>query len=414
MKKVLIVPFDLTRPGESPISLSIASLSAYLKNDARYGKEFNMEIFSINMLENKEIQAKDVFEQLTETYQIEKFDFIFLSCYIWSEHITNPLIRLLRKAGYKNVIGLGGYQITYSHTPTLEYPDCQIFITGYGEVSLLKAITEEQKYPVLFRDVPDIACLPSPYLSGEISIKHGQRMVRMETLRGCPYRCNFCAHRDLLTNKVYLFPEERVFEELAFFKYHDVQKINILDPIFNMGQRATKILEKIRDIDFQGLVSLQTRFENIRGEKGRKFLDLCSQISAHLEFGVQSIHASEYNAVNRPNKIEHIAQVMAELNKRGISYEISLIYGLPNQTYDSFCQSIEYVKNHGCIDIKAYPLMLLKGTELYYQKEVYNFREETIGDYQIPVVVSSNSFTESEWQQMHEIANSLVMNERYL
>ena len=101
-------------------------------------------------------------------------------------------------------------------------------------------------------------------------------------------------------------------------------------------------VNEIKRIHLDALVSLQTRFENIRGKTGEQFLELCSQLNVHLEFGVQSINASEYIAVNRPNKLKHIEQVIKKLNGYGISYEISLIYGLPNQTYKSFLKSIDY------------------------------------------------------------------------
>lgn len=74
---------------------------------------------------------------------------------------------------------------------------------------------------------------------------------------------------------------------------------------------------------------------------------------------------------------------------RGISYEVSLIYGLPGQTLDSFQRGIDHLQRKGCTVIKAWPMMLLPGTKLCDQKEQWGMEEEPIGEFRIPVVTSS-------------------------
>ncbi|MGB0432498.1 MAG: hypothetical protein ACPGLV_18625, partial [Bacteroidia bacterium] len=103
---------------------------------------------------------------------------------------------------------------------------------------------------------------------------------------------------------------------------------------------------------------------------------------------------------------------LSDLNKRKISYEISLIYGLPNQTVRSFQQSIDFLQQNGCNNITAFPLMLLKGTELYNQKSKWKMKEEPLGKFKIPTVTSSKSFDKSDWLEMKEIANNLMSNAR--
>jgi len=98
---------------------------------------------------------------------------------------------------------------------------------------------------------------------------------------------------------------------------------------------------------------------------------------------------------------------MQELKKRNISYEVSLIYGLPSQTLQSFTKSIEFLRKNGCNNIKAFPLMLLKGTELYLEKKKYKMEEKIINEFDIPVVVKSDSFTEDDWYKMKEKAETL-------
>lgn len=136
-------------------------------------------------------------------------------------------------------------------------------------------------------------------------------------------------------------------------------------------------------------------------------------MNVYLEFGIQTIHDEELLPINRRNNRHIIENILQRLNSSGIAYEVSLIYGLPNQTYSSFKGTIEFLKFNDCSLIKAYPLMLLKGTELYAMRDKWNFKEKVMGDFHIPVVVSSNSFNENEWSRMKELAESLEPCERY-
>jgi radical SAM superfamily enzyme len=154
---------------------------------------------------------------------------------------------------------------------------------------------------------------------------------------------------------------------------------------------------------------LQTKFELIKGEKGKQFLDLAAEINAYLEFGIQTIVESECNAINRHNDKTFIKNVLRELKARKINYEVSLIYGLPTQTVDTFQYNIDFLQSNGCENITAYPLMLLKGTELYEQKKLWKFVERKMGDFHLPTVVSSNTFSERDWLKMKEISDNILL-----
>jgi hypothetical protein len=189
----------------------------------------------------------------------------------------------------------------------------------------------------------DFSEIPSPYLTNEILISENQKMVRWETQRGCPYKCSFCSHRDLTKNKVYKHGKDKILEELALFKTKKVKRINIIDPVFNAGKDYLAYMQHIYELGLSAELTLQTRFEMIKGETGKLFLDLSEKTNAHLEFGVQTIIPDEYNAINRPNDNNLIGKLLPELKSRNISYEISLIYGLPFQTLDTFRYSIDFL-----------------------------------------------------------------------
>jgi radical SAM superfamily enzyme YgiQ (UPF0313 family) len=403
----------LIREGEVNQSLAIASILALLKSDTRITDKMVFHHLSINSFKFGNQASSEIFYEYLKTYNFSKIDFIAISAYIWNEFLTNNLISYIRKIGFNGKIILGGYQITYAEQKLLKnyYPNADIFISGYAEKSLQTLFLGNNNQTFLNEGI-DFSQMPSPYLTNELAISVGTKMIRLETKRGCPYRCTFCAHRDLNFNKVYKHPLEKVFTEIDYIKNKEIKRVNILDPIFNVGKDYLDIMKEINQVKSKATFTLQTRFENIKGEEGVKFLELCADGNFHLEFGLQTINEQESEIVNRKNDREKIENSINLLKEYNISYEVSLIYGLPSQTLDSFRKSIDFVSNKGCKTIKAYPLMLLRGTELYEQKEKWDLKENNIGEFNIPTVTSSNSFTKDEWLVMNDLANKLNETER--
>ena len=414
MKKCIIVSFDLIREGEVEQSLSTASIISFLRRKEGYNSAFQIEHISLNML-TMPLNSIAYFEDRFRLVDFAKIDTLAVSAYIWNEYLLVPFIKFVRTNGFRGKIVMGGYQISYSNAQQLaiDYPFADIFISGYGELSMLTAIeTPFVNEKTFLNEQLSFGELPSPYLTGDITVTNGQPMLRFETKRGCPYRCTFCAHRDLSTNKVHRHPLEKVFEEIAFFKDKNVKRINILDPIFNVGKDYLTILKEMVRVGLHAEITLQTRFEQITGDAGQEFINLCEQLNVTLEFGLQTVVEKEYSVINRRNDPKKVKTAMELVNSSSIKHEISLIYGLPNQTPDSFRTSIEFAREMGAKDIKAWPLMLLKGTELHDEKQKWGMREKVVGEFDIPLVVESNSFTENQWWEMREIAESLLPSHR--
>ena len=417
MKKVLFISFDLIRSGEIEKPYAVASILVYLKQDKKLYGKFEFDHISFNMLTKKYEDYNNIFAHDLALLKVENYQFIALSAYVWNEFLINDFIKELRLQGFKGSVILGGYQITYSNNELLpqQYPDAQVFVSGYAEQALSDYFVAEStnKTPLFINSPVDFTQMPSAYLSNEVHIPSGTSMLRMETSRGCPYKCSFCAHRDLTQNRVFRHYLDKVFQEIALFTDKNVGRVNILDPVFNAGRNSIEIMKELNKTNISTTYTLQSRFENIKGEYGYEFLDLCGDGIYHLEFGLQTAIEAESVIINRKNNIKLIDEAMKGLAERGISYEVSLIYGLPGQTVDSFKRSIEFVANRGCKLIKAYPLMLFRGTELFNEKEKWAMQEEITGDFSIPVVTASSSFTRNDWETMSEIAGGLMANQRF-
>lgn len=417
-RRLILLAMDWKRKKDPPISLAQLSILVNLK-------QHNLDVI------NKSWSVNDKNFDIEEVINFaillaDKNTDLALGAYVWHEHHTQTLLRTLKKNNFPGRIILGGPQISYV-TQGLEsfYPEADIFIRGYAEDALLQLLLASEDKPKIrgihyaggpdagISALADLEQLPSPFLSGLISPQH---FIRWETQRGCPFRCAFCQHRESDISMVRRqFSGSRIMQEVAWILAHPIiQDIAVLDPIFNSGPHYLSILKKFIEGKYSGKIALQCRIEMVSDE----FLDTIEKLNltAHvvLEFGLQTIHREEAKVIQRPNNMKKVEHVLNETRKRGISTEVSLIFGLPNQTLESFKESVQFCKRLEVPTIYAYPLMLLRGTPLYEKKKELGLIESTDVDLQInrvqekiPHVVSSPSFTYADWCEMAKIAESL-------
>ncbi|MHA6476296.1 B12-binding domain-containing radical SAM protein [Stutzerimonas sp. KH-1] len=405
MIPVVLVSLDWRRPQDGKTGLGIGSIAAALQAaDVPWRiieAQVNRPDFSLEQVFAALLQAID---------EAGPGCLVGFGTYVWNDAEVQSLIRLVKGRGVKIV--LGGPQISYMVRGQLEitYPEADYFVRGQGEMAMVALAREE-----LLDDSGihvagtldqgrnadhDLLALPSPYLLGTVE---PQASIRWETQRGCPFKCAFCQHREpgkRLTHQ--RFDAQRLARELALFASAGVQRISVLDPIFHAKPaRAVEVLNSIKAAGVKAQLSLQCRFETCTPE----FLDALDGLDVTLEFGLQTTVEAEYRAIDRPNHMESVRNRIQELHMRQIDFEVSLIFGLPKQTLDSFRSSVDWCLQHQVPRLRAWPLMLLRGTPLHEQRARYGFRESL--DQRIPIVVASDSFSETEHAEMARIALEL-------
>jgi len=338
-----------------------------------------------------------------------------IGVYCWNDAIVKRMLPAVRRIGFKGRIILGGPQISFLDTGfKTTYPDADIFIGGDGEEPLKRVMLEQGHIDipgVHYGDLPTRTCkgicdlniLPSPWLCQDCRIDSGSN-IRWETMRGCPYSCNFCQHRGKKAGVRY-FPIERILSEIDLFCRQKVSSIAVLDPVFNIKHEwAMTILKVFEERKFRGHISLQCRAELVTDE----FLELVSRLNVTLEYGLQTIHKEEGKAIRRKNDMSKVESALQKTSRLGIKHEVSVIFGLPDQTLSSFRQTVEWCLNREVQLIKAFPLMLLKGTELAQCASDWNLEES---DTTIPWVKSSKTFNEKDWRKMNAISSALHWSE---
>ena len=407
MTSLIVVEFPWGRDKDPRVPLGHASLIAVLDF-------MNIEYHSfVREINDETFDLDNIVEELKSL--IEPNTMIAIGAYVWAEEAIQHIMTQLRNSGFKGKIVLGGPQISYM-AEGLEglYPQVDIFVRGYGEMALAAlALNPEEEIQGVHRagqedkvtqTTIDMNEMPSPWLTNVIDLNQ-QKFVRWESQRGCPFKCGFCQHKEPGARlKKREFSHNRIMDEIDLFCEKGVKDIAVLDPIFNSSSQSLDILNRFISNGYDGRLSLQCRAEMITDE----FLDAVSKLDVLLEFGLQTIHKAEGNAVSRNNNMDKVEKVIADLNRRGLDYEITLIYGLPEQTLTSFKETVSWCLVRGVPTIKAFPLMLLRGTDVENRKDEWGLRESAGS---MPVVLSSNTFTEDEWIKMAKLSEALKQTE---
>ena len=333
------------------------------------------------------------------------YNVVAFSVFGWCEKMVALAGAELRQRVPDIFIMLGGASIFGSEEELRRrFPFADMFTLSYGE----KIFANLRHYINLgvsrMMNLPKFGDLESPYLSGVISLDGGVDTVRAETRRGCSFRCSFCKHRDTLSGKVYRIDNyERHLDELKLFKERGVKKLNVLDPLFNDYEgHGEQYLKLIRKVSFAGKVTLQIRPELLT-ERFMEEVSLNPNVS--FEIGVQSLDPAVLKTIQRGGyKTE--AQLREKLDRcreLGIATMVTLIYGLPLQTYDSFARDIGIVKSYGVGKVGAFPLQVYEGTKLAEDIGQYGLtlKEDAFG---IPEVVDNPSHDFEKMRRLAETA----------
>lgn len=410
---VLLVDLVWARPKDPPVSLAAASLIAAVR--ARTGAEVRSLTMTINSAEAAPGDFADRILEQTTGFSSDAVD-VAIGVYVWAESFVRELIARLRASGFKGRIILGGPQVTYAGLGLESlYPGADAFVRGYGESALCELAEGRgrQRIPgVHYAGSPDLceqACvdlsaLPSPWLDGTVPLE-GRSFIRWETQRGCPYACSFCQHREPgKRHRVRSFARERLLAEVDLFCRAGVEDVAVVDPVFHAGDHARPVLRGFSERRYRGRLSVQCRAECM--DQG--FLTDAAKLNVRLEFGLQTIHPNEATAVRRANDLTKLERTLAEARRAGLCCEVSLIYGLPDQTLESFTRSVEWCLDRRFSVVKAFPLMLLRGTSLAAERGRWRLVED---DSEIPTVTQTATCSAPELRAMAGIAAALQETE---
>ena len=408
--RVLLVSSNFCRSNEPRDAYGASCLiSAFRNSPTNAGDTLDVFTCDLNRFQKVNgdfnIDWNLVASEVVTRALIGGYNVVAFSVFGWCEKMVALAGAELRRRVPGIFIMLGGTSVFGSEVELRRrFPFADMFTLSYGEkifANLRRYISQGVARVI---DLPKFGELESPYLSGVISLDGGVNTVRAETRRGCSFHCSFCKHRDTLSGKVYRIDNyERHLDELKLFKERGVKKLNVLDPLFNDYEgHGEQYLKLIRKVGFTGKVSLQIRPELLT----ERFMEEASlNPNVSFEIGVQSLDPAVLKTIQRGgSKTEgQLREKLDRCRELGVATMVTLIYGLPLQTYDSFARDIGIIKSYGVGKVGAFPLQIYEGTKLADDIGLYGLtlKEDAFG---IPEVVDNPTH---DFEKMQKLAETI-------
>ncbi len=391
---VLLVQLPIPPPGPQPIHANVPLAAGYLKLFARRrGLEeagFRIEILP-PVLANTWGDQGLVEEILSRGPWMVGF-----TCYVWNVERTLWIADRLKRQQPDVRIVLGGPEITADNAWVLDHLAVDYAAIGEGEqtfADLLEALGSERRTglnpvprgretggrtewnPVLQtglwqrgdRGPPPLRAplarlddVSSPYLEGILDAA-GEKVMFLETMRGCAFRCKFCYYPKSY-DALHFLSREKVAANLRHAAARGAREVVFLDSTLNQRPDFEDFLRLLADNNPDRQL---TFFGELRGEgiDAKTAALLQAANFSEVEIGLQSLDPHAQKLMNRKVNARAFERGARAMLDEGISVRVDLILGLPGDTVDSVRRGFNFLYDSKLYSaVQVFNLSILPGT----------------------------------------------------
>lgn len=450
MKKPHIWISDLTHTaqGISANTFPLGASYVYSYAKQQLGKDFNFKLFKFP--DNLSDALKECSPQL-----------LCFSAYSWNFELSYKFASLAKKRDPNLVVVFGGPNFPTDEVEKFEFlqnrPFIDFFVELEGEfgfVDILQRLTkhnfkidslkscsekiinttysfEDHLITGLIERIKDINVIPSPYLTGSLDEFFKLPLIPMiETTRGCPFSCSFCADGLASKNKVHRYDIQRTKDELEYIakRVKGIDELIVTDLNFGMYKQDLVTANEIASI--QKVYSFPKIIGAASGKNmPKRIIEVAGIIKGWAPgASIQSSDPEVLKSIKRENlSTEAYREVIDYINslEEGKS-ESEIILGMPSDTKEKHFESLRFGVDNNVTTLRMFQAILLVGTEMaskQYRKE-YGIKSKfrtmpgTIGYYKIfdeqqsvaeieEIIVGNSTFKESDYLECR-VMNLLI------
>ena len=267
----------------------------------------------------------------------EDADLVAITCYTMTAPRVYKIADEFRSRGKKVV--LGGYHPTALPDEAKQHADSIVF--GMAEASWPKLLNDVEKgklKPFYERDINfDMADIPP--IRRDL-IKHNPFLGAVQTTKGCPNRCEFCAISSFCRHGVRQRPIKNVVEEIKQMP----NKIFVIhDPHITVNPKYARELfkELIRQKIRKSWVANGTT--NVLGKVDDEFLDLARKAGCVEWFvGFESVSQAALDSIKKThNKVENFKKMIKRVHDYGMTIQGGIIFGFDEDDSSIFDITLE-------------------------------------------------------------------------
>jgi radical SAM superfamily enzyme YgiQ (UPF0313 family) len=265
---------------------------------------------------------------------------------------------------------MGGLHVTSLPDEAKEH--CASVVVGEGEPLWPQVLADFERgalQPFYRSTSPgqfDLRAAPMPRFDLLDPEKYNR--ITVQTSRGCPHKCEFCASSIMLTPRYKLKPVEKVIAEIRaikriwprpFIEFAD-------DNSFVHRDHYKSLLRELAQEDLRWFTEA-----DVRVAEDAELLALmrdagCQQVLVGLESPRRaSLDGVETNANWKLRQREHYLEAIERIQSHGITVNGCFILGLDGDTPEVFDEVFAFVRDSGLYEVQVTFLTAFPGTPLY-------------------------------------------------
>ena len=351
--------------------------------------------------ENTEIKLFKNPTQLEKALKEDPPDILGLSFYSWNERLSLFFLEMAKEINSKTVTVLGGPNIRTGENDIKNFlkkhNQLDYYIVHEGEepfFNLVDSIVKNKRKlfnlnvdgcasikgnklvynPIDFGKKSSKMIQPSPYLTGWLDpfLKDPNTIPLLETNRGCPYGCAYCAWGAAALSKVRVRPLEQVYDEIEYIANNSAGQTSWIfcDANFGILPRDIDIAKKIRCVmDNKGFPSRVIIWHS--KNTSERNIEIVKLIGGDHS-GSVALQSTDLevlkNAERGGIKFNALLKVLDHYKKENIPVHTDILVGLPGESAESHRQTLFKAFELGFEEISPYNIRLLPGTE--YESDV--------------------------------------------
>jgi hypothetical protein len=296
---------------------------------------------------------------------LAKTKYVFLSStYLHDLSELEAVVRRVKRPGQRLVVG--GALMGVLPDDWQGLPEIDVVAIGYGEylAPLLAAwIRSNDEHPpstsgryerrrhstFLFSGAPSsrsLDALPTPDWRYAARRRDDPLpMIYYESVRGCPYRCNFCNYPYLFADRVFRYKsaEKMADDWQHYYETLGVRAITCLDSLFTMPpDRLVRFCQLLIDRKLPIRWTCYARADDLARED---LTAMMKSAGAHqVQIGIESGDANLLVNMNKNCTVESNRLALENCRRHGLTSIISLIVGFPGETADTLQTTYEFLQ----------------------------------------------------------------------
>ena len=277
-----------------------------------------------------------------------------------------PVLRILKDGDNKLI--LGGPLAALMPTELARLSEVNMLAIGYGEY-LVPKIAEWIKSEFKILNAPERGRLVKSgavdlLYSGAPASRHlddlvtpdwsivrtkigSMKLIHYESVRGCPYRCEFCNYPYLFDDTAFRYKTaEKVADDWErYVSELGVSYINCLDSLFTAPRHR---LEKFCNILIQRRINVRWICYARAGDlKHQETVALMQEAGLwQVQIGIESGDSGQLINMNKRCSVEENAMALDNCRKQKVTSIISLVVGYPGETSSTIDRTFEFLQKH--------------------------------------------------------------------